>query len=112
MNTHKTSEESRQTTTDGHPSTTRGTGDNRPAGLSRRALLAGAGAAGAGLAAASAGVLPGIRPAAARAAVTGTAAPGHPLPPGRPTTGPAGPCSRVKLPGTRHGEGGHERGTG
>jgi hypothetical protein len=91
MNTHKTSEESRQTTTDGHPSTTKGTGDNRPAGLSRRALLAGAGAARAGLAAASAGVLPGIRPATARAAVTGTAAPGHPLPAGPAHHRPGGP---------------------
>ena len=58
--------------------------DNKPAGLSRRRLLAGAGTAGAGLAAASAGILPGIRPAAARAAVTGAGAAGHSLPPGAP----------------------------
>jgi Animal haem peroxidase len=58
--------------------------DNRPAGISRRRLLAGAGTAGAGLAAASAGILPGIRPAAARAAVTGAGAAGHSLPAGAP----------------------------
>ena len=63
------------------------TENNRPAGLSRRRLLAGAGTAGAGLAAASAGILPGIRPAAARAAVTGAgAAAGHSLPPGAPAS--------------------------
>src|SRR6516225_3375755 len=60
------------------------TEDNRPAGVTRRRLLAGAGTAGAGLAAASAGLLPGIRPAPARAAVTAAAAPGQPLPPGAP----------------------------
>ncbi len=60
--------------------------DNRAAGLSRRRLLAGAGTAGAGLAAASAGILPGIRPAAARAAVTGAGAAGHSLPPGAPAS--------------------------
>jgi hypothetical protein len=37
------------------------TDDNGQGGVSRRRLLAGAGAAGAGLAAASAGVLPGLR---------------------------------------------------
>src|SRR6516164_6012711 len=58
------------------------TEDNRPAGVTRRRLLAGAGTAGAGLAAASAGLLPGVRPAAARAAVAG--APGRSLPPGAP----------------------------
>jgi len=60
------------------------TENDKPAGLSRRRLLAGAGTAGAGLAAASAGMLPGIRPAAARAAITGTGAAGHALPPGAP----------------------------
>ena len=62
------------------------TENNKPAGLSRRRLLAGAGTAGAGLAAASAGILPGIRPAAARAAVTGAGAAGHSLPPGAPAS--------------------------
>jgi hypothetical protein len=51
--------------------------NDRPAGVTRRRLLAGAGTAGAGLAAASAGILPGLRPAAARAAVAAAAAPGH-----------------------------------
>src|SRR5215472_1270512 len=60
------------------------TEDNRPGGVSRRRLLAGVGTAGAGLAAASAGILPGIRPGAARAAVAGAAASGHKLPPGAP----------------------------
>ena len=62
------------------------TEDNRAAGISRRRLLAGAGTAGAGLVAASAGILPGIRPAAARAAVTEAAAAGHGLPPGAPAS--------------------------
>jgi len=62
------------------------TENNKPAGLSRRRLLAGAGTAGAGLAAASAGILPGIRPAAARAAVTGAGAAGHSLPAGAPAS--------------------------
>src|SRR5580693_1741236 len=57
---------------------------DRPAGVTRRRLLAGAGTAGAGLAAASAGILPGLRPAAARAAVAAAAAPGHSLPAGAP----------------------------
>jgi hypothetical protein len=52
--------------------------------LTRRRLLTGAGVAGAGVAAASAGVLPGVRPAAARAAVAGPAAPADHLPPGAP----------------------------
>ena len=82
MNTDRTSEESRQPTTGGLPSTKGRAGDSKAAGLSRRALLAGAGAAGAGLAAGSAGILPGIRPATAGAAVT--AAPGQPLPLGAP----------------------------
>src|SRR5215472_11680687 len=60
------------------------TEDNRPGGVSRRRLLAGVGTAGAGLAAASAGILPGIRPGAARAAVAGAAASGHKLPLGAP----------------------------
>jgi hypothetical protein len=60
--------------------------DSRAAGISRRRLLAGAGTAGAGLAAASAGILPGIRPAAARAAVTEAGAAGHGLPPGAPAS--------------------------
>ena len=60
------------------------TQNNRPAGVTRRRLLAGAGTAGAGLAAASAGILPGIRPAAARAAVAGTAAHGSSLSNGAP----------------------------
>ena len=47
------------------------TENEKTAGLSRRRLLAGAGTAGAGLAAASAGILPGIRPEAARAAIHG-----------------------------------------
>jgi len=84
VKTDRTGEESRQATIGGLPSTTGRTGNSNAAGLSRRALLAGAGTAGAGLAAASAGLLPGIRPAPARAAVTATAAPGQPLPPGAP----------------------------
>ena len=60
------------------------TENNKTAGLTRRRLLAGAGTAGAGLAAASAGILPGLRPVAARAAVTGAGAAGHSLPPGAP----------------------------
>ncbi len=60
--------------------------NSRAAGISRRRLLAGAGTAGAGLAAASAGILPGIRPAAARAAVTEAGAAGHGLPPGAPAS--------------------------
>jgi Animal haem peroxidase len=60
------------------------TENNGPAGVTRRRLLAGAGTAGAGLAAASAGILPGLRPAAARAAVAGPAAPAHSLPAGAP----------------------------
>ncbi len=60
------------------------TENNSPAGVTRRRLLAGAGTAGAGLAAASAGILPGLRPAAAGAAVAGPAAPGHTLPAGAP----------------------------
>jgi hypothetical protein len=62
------------------------TENNKPAGLSRRRLLAGAGTAGAGLAAASAGILPGTRPAAAHAAVTGAGTAGHKLPPGAPAS--------------------------
>ena len=62
------------------------TENNRPAGVTRRRLLAGAGTAGAGLAAASAGILPGLRPAAARAAVAAAAAPGHSLPAGAPAS--------------------------
>jgi hypothetical protein len=59
------------------------TEDNRPASVSRRKLLTGAGAAGAGLAAASAGIVPGLRPAAARAAA-GAAVYRPSLPPGAP----------------------------
>jgi hypothetical protein len=62
------------------------TENNRPVGVTRRRLLAGAGTAGAGLAAASAGILPGLRPAAARAAVAAAAAPGHSLPAGAPAS--------------------------
>jgi hypothetical protein len=62
------------------------TEDNRPAGVSRRKLLTGAGAAGAGLAAASAGIVPGLRPAAARAAVDGAAVHRPSLPPGAPAS--------------------------
>src|SRR5215469_9636079 len=60
------------------------TDDHRPAGVSRRGLLTGAGVAGAGLAAASTGILPVLRPAAAGAAVAGAAAHGRKLPPGAP----------------------------
>jgi hypothetical protein len=61
------------------------TENNGPAGVTRRRLLTGAGTAGAGLAAASAGILPGLRTAAARAvAVAGPAAPAHSLPAGAP----------------------------
>ena len=81
--------------------------DDRPAGISRRRLLAGAGTAGAGLAAASAGILPGIRPAAARAAVTGAGAAGHSLPPGAPASwSPAVTADRTArgaIPGERAG---------
>src|SRR3984957_15174529 len=55
------------------------TENNKPAGVSRRRLLAGAGAAGAGLAAASAGILPGVG-SAARAAAAATAHRGPGLP--------------------------------
>src|SRR5438477_11067624 len=60
------------------------TEDNRPAHVSRRKLLTGAGVAGAGLAAASAGMVPGLSPSAARAAAAGAAAHGRSLPPGAP----------------------------
>ena len=62
------------------------TEDNRPAGVTRRRLLAGGGTAGVGLVAASAGILPGLRPAAARAAVSAAAAAGHSLPAGAPAS--------------------------
>jgi hypothetical protein len=70
VNMHRTSEEPRQAATGGNPGTTSRTGDHRAAGLSRRALPAGAAAAGAGLAAGPAGILPGIRPTTAGTAVT------------------------------------------
>jgi hypothetical protein len=62
------------------------TEDSRPAGVSRRKLLTAAGVAGAGLATSSAGIVPGLRPAAARAAVDGAAAHRRSLPPGAPAS--------------------------
>jgi hypothetical protein len=59
------------------------TDNNGNGGVSRRRLLAGASAAGAGLAAASAGVLPGLA-TSARAAVAAPARSAHGLPPGAP----------------------------
>lgn len=59
------------------------TDNNGAGGVSRRRLLAGAGAAGAGLAAASAGVLPGLA-TSARAAGTAAADAARGLPPGAP----------------------------
>jgi hypothetical protein len=59
------------------------TDNDGPGSVSRRRLLVGAGAAGAGLAAASAGVLPGLA-SSARAAATPSAGAGRGLPPGAP----------------------------